>query len=473
MIMKKKNQPNWIIALILSMTLIGFVSCEEDDPKSNIAGIISFGFSDAVVSDYTFGIDQTNRTISNSNVLPYGTDVSALRAVFEAAEFATVTVGGVEQVSGVTVNNFTEPVTYTVTAEDGITTVNYTVTVNVSQVNPDEVSWHQLTNAAQWNPLRSVIATRHNDKIWVFGSQLGSFNAYSHFVYSSSDGVSWTQETATIDGEEKPFPPAEYSGIVLFQNQIWIVGGHSPGESINGGTTFDRARNDLWKSTNGTSWTMVSPEAWPARLRPNVLVHDNKMWIISGNPRPVFNILQAPITDVWSSTDGETWTQVTATYNFPPRTMPAAFTYDNKMFISGGNAVAGNNPPDMLNDLWYSTDGATWTQVNVQTPYPARWGHKIVAYGDRLFMIGGESDRTGNAVFDDLWISEDGGVNWREVSSDDPEAIPSNFSPRTEHSMFVDPSGDFWIIGGKTLNNIDGFATYLNDVWKGRLSILE
>lgn len=469
--MKKKNLSKWIIALILSMTVFGFASCEKDDPKSNISGIISFGFADAVVSDYTFSIDQTNRTITNNDVLPYGTDVTALKAVFEPAEFATVTIDGVEQVSGVTVNDFSEPITYTVTAEDGVTVVNYTVTVNVSQINPDEVSWQQVTNAASWTALKFMAATHFDGKLWVFTSALGGFNSYNSATYNSTDGVTWTEVNTTVGGEDKPVPPTQYAALVTFQNQLWLIGGHEPGE----GFSFSDVRNFLWKSSDGLSWTKVEPtDSWEKRERTNALVYDNKLWVISGNGYPAFTTLLAiPKTDVWSSTDGENWTQATAETNFPARTWPATFVYDNKMYISGGNTAAGNDPVNMLNDLWYSTDGATWTEVNVATPYPPRWGHKIVVYGDRLFMIGGESDRTGEAVFNDMWVSEDGGVNWREVTEEDPEGIPSTFKARTEHSMFVDEDGDFWIIGGKTLNNQDGFATYLNDVWKGRLSILE
>ncbi len=40
---------------------------------------------------------------------------------------ATAQVGGVGQVSGTTGNDFSSPVTYTVTAEDGTTTSDWTV----------------------------------------------------------------------------------------------------------------------------------------------------------------------------------------------------------------------------------------------------------------------------------------------------------------------------------------------------------
>jgi hypothetical protein len=77
-------------------------------------------------------IDETAKTIAV--VVPFGTDVTTLKMSFTvSSSFAKVTVGGATQVSGTTANNFTSPVTYTVTANDGSTAV-YTVTVTVTPV---------------------------------------------------------------------------------------------------------------------------------------------------------------------------------------------------------------------------------------------------------------------------------------------------------------------------------------------------
>ena len=64
--------------------------------------------------------------------VPYGTDVSNLVATFTSSEGSTVTVGGKVQVSGVTPNDFSHPVEYVVTAQDGVTKKTYTVTVIVA-----------------------------------------------------------------------------------------------------------------------------------------------------------------------------------------------------------------------------------------------------------------------------------------------------------------------------------------------------
>ena len=78
-------------------------------------------------------IDQSDHSIAVT--VPGGTDVSDLVASFTTTG-ASVAVGDVAQVSGTTANDFSDPVTYTVTAADG-STQDYTVTVTAVWVRPE------------------------------------------------------------------------------------------------------------------------------------------------------------------------------------------------------------------------------------------------------------------------------------------------------------------------------------------------
>lgn len=77
-----------------------------------------------LTSDVTGTISGT----SISAMVPSGTDVTALVATFTTTG-ASVAVGAAAQTSGATPNDFTSPVTYTVTAADS-STKDYTVTVS-------------------------------------------------------------------------------------------------------------------------------------------------------------------------------------------------------------------------------------------------------------------------------------------------------------------------------------------------------
>jgi hypothetical protein len=76
-------------------------------------------------------IDQDAHTVALT--VPFGTDVKHLVATFTTTG-ASVKVGSTTQTSGSTVNDFTDPVTYTVTAGDS-STQDYTVTVTVQPIH--------------------------------------------------------------------------------------------------------------------------------------------------------------------------------------------------------------------------------------------------------------------------------------------------------------------------------------------------
>jgi hypothetical protein len=76
-----------------------------------------------VTSDASGAITATTVTVH----VPYNADVTSIIPTFSITG-AEVTVAGVEQHSGVTANDFTTPITYTVVAADG-TTKDYAVTV--------------------------------------------------------------------------------------------------------------------------------------------------------------------------------------------------------------------------------------------------------------------------------------------------------------------------------------------------------
>jgi len=76
-------------------------------------------------------VDAANKTIAVE--MPAGADATGLVATFALSDGATAKVGTVDQVSGQTSNDFTNPVIYDVTAEDGVTTQSWTVTVTVAK----------------------------------------------------------------------------------------------------------------------------------------------------------------------------------------------------------------------------------------------------------------------------------------------------------------------------------------------------
>ncbi len=108
--------------------------------KSSEKAITAFAFSGLSAIGL---IDESSSTISVSVL--YGTDVTNLAAIFSVSDKASVKVASTIQTSGNTTNNFSSPVIYVVTAEDG-STRNYTVTVTIGE--PAQITSANVTITA-------------------------------------------------------------------------------------------------------------------------------------------------------------------------------------------------------------------------------------------------------------------------------------------------------------------------------------
>jgi len=99
----------------------------EDLVNSNAAEILTYSIP-TVGSTST--INSAARTIALT--APYGTVITALASTFTtSASITSVKIGVTAQVTEVTQNNFSTPKTYTIIAQDGITTRNWVVTLTV------------------------------------------------------------------------------------------------------------------------------------------------------------------------------------------------------------------------------------------------------------------------------------------------------------------------------------------------------
>ncbi|NRB40099.1 MAG: hypothetical protein HRU20_16805 [Pseudomonadales bacterium] len=77
---------------------------------------------------------------------------------------------------------------------------------------------------------------------------------------------------------------------------------------------------------------------------------------------------------------------------------------------------AGLESSQRLNDIWSSSNGITWIEENNQAAFPARAMHQVVCFQDRLWLMAGLEQGTGN--MNDVWSSSDGihwGLNYRGI----------------------------------------------------------
>lgn len=146
----------------------------------------------------------------------------------------------------------------------------------------DGREWKQATAAAEWSPRAYHQAAVLNDRIYVFGG--GNYTPQyeaKNDVWSSADGMHWTQETPAA-----PWSPRLWFSSVVYRDHIWVLGGWSNNPSRNWG--------DVWYSPDGKKWTqLVSGESWKERHELSAYVFQDKIWIAGGHAQPLSS-------EVWS-----------------------------------------------------------------------------------------------------------------------------------------------------------------------------
>ena len=197
--------------------------------------------------------------------------------------------------------------------------------------------WKLATPNAPWAPRRNHRLLVFENKMWLIGGAKSSGRSdqtptqFFNDVWSSADGVNWTQVTPGAAWEAR-------DGFIAlnFAYRMWVIGGEG--------------RRDVWSSPDGKTWTQTTAAAdWPERRSGGGLVFDGKMWIFGGLER----------NDVWSSTDGKKWQPAFVHAPWTTRGAEHSVVFDGKLWLFGGKT---GRP-----DSWVES-GDVW----IMSPPPTR-----------------------------------------------------------------------------------------------------
>lgn len=203
--------------------------------------------------------------------------------------------------------------------------------------------------------------------------------------------------------------------VVIGGDALWFAGG----------STAAVPSREVWRSTNGTDWTLVGQ--LPQRRTDGALAtfHDQLIYIAGSDATQV--------NTVYASPDGVAWSTIG---QLPSPASNFGFAIHNsQMFVVGGNGNADN--------VFASNDGATWTTVG-HLPDPNHGG-SLVSKDGRLWYVGGH-----DASLYDWVLSSTDGATWTMEGT-----IPL---AREYHSAVVRDSA-IWIVGG-----MDTASVKLTDV---------
>ncbi|HLX54202.1 MAG TPA: kelch repeat-containing protein, partial [Aquella sp.] len=406
-----------------------------------------------------------------------------------------VAVNGVTQFSGTTTNDFTNPVTYVVTAADGTTQI-YTVTINFTN---NLWTWVSGTNAflprgtygtkgigsvnnIPGGRVESILQLISNN-VWLFGgngygtsASAGNINDLWQYNPSNNQwtwmggpniinqrGTYGTQGT----GSTSNIPGARSIGVSWADSSgnFWLFGGSGFGVSGPPGRL-----NDLWKySTSGASagqWT----------------------WVSGSNTTNAFAVYGSQGTGSSSNTPGA-------------RLGAISWTDSNGNFwLFGGDGFVASGGAGSLNDLWkYTPSNNQWTWVSgtnltnqlgiygtqgIASPGNMPGGRKLsqhwVDSSGNLWLFGGFGFGAsgGSSFLNDLWKYTPstnawtwvGGTNLlNQVGIYGTQGIGSTSNipgARYEGMSWVDSSGNFWLFGGLAVaSTIPLNDDVINDLW--------
>ena len=224
-------------------------------------------------------------------------------------------------------------------------------------------------------------------------------------MWSSADGAAWQLQT------HAPWEPRHTAGYVVHQNKMWIVGGDANQRHY---------QSDVWSSSDGVRWVKVGDRVpWAPRVLHCTVAHKGKIWIMGGQTLPQFAPApEAFHNDVWNTPDGVHWTRVLASAPWSPRGMiGGSAVFRDRIWILGGGTYDTPQHPArrFYNDVWSSADGVHW-QLHVEhAPWKARQYHDVAVFDNKMWVIGGRLNNVPYTFKNDVWFSTNG-ATWTQAT---------------------------------------------------------
>jgi hypothetical protein len=284
----------------------------------------------------------------------------------------------------------------------------------------------------------------------------------------------WMNVRPTVPFDPGMWAPRAGLQAVELRNDLYVMGGRGPFSFETETVLY----GDVWKSTDvGATWTKVAqwqpgqgaPRMWKPRAYFGSVTHRGRMYVIGGQnfetrPNPIFPDGCAflppgapclPVVpnstffnDVWSSKDGVNWSVETTDAPWGGRAGLSSVIHNGAIYVLGGSqgddASTGGAGRILLNDVWMSRDGRTWTEVTRKGPgWAPRAGAAVVSKDGYIYVLGGErgfscgfdpasacQPATQTLYFNDVWRSRDG-ASWELVTAS------AGWSPRPGHQCVV------------------------------------
>lgn len=369
-------------------------------------------------SSFPFTINQSTGEIYNYDSLFFATRVSKVVVNMNVEGVASIyndATGTYDYFAAEDSIDFTSPRKFRITSTDGSYSKDYTISVNVHQVEPELMVWKEVAGAVSLNPKKAI---ESGGDVYVFGTLADRTPVFTTSSVGSIMPWSAYQE---VNGLPKT---VDFTTVHLFNGKWYAL-----------------AAGDLYASENAVDWSPVSQGNNYVTII-GTSDDDGYMWL-AGNGH------------IYRTADGETVeTTGTLPEDFPLygiSTSSYALSHNKNIIrymLVGYTDEERSDVPKVWSKL--STENDWVVYDNADNPYscPALDGLAVVRYDNFLYAFGGKGSVGNNEVeaFNSFYISKDNGVVWK---------TPEGFYQRLPEVLkgknlsfvtFVDSDNHIWII---------------------------
>jgi N-acetylneuraminic acid mutarotase len=415
----------------------------------------------------SFSISGATGVVTGTNIavtLPFGTDATALTATFTTAAGYFLFVGNTPQISGVTVNNFTNPVTYravSLTSSSSLSKtatseIEYIVTVTVSLSSDNSITSYSLKTSDNLYSATGVISGTNISVVMPFGTPSTTSLIATFVTTGSSVTVGGTTQQSGVT-ENNFTSPVSYLVTAFDGSQqtytITVTIASSSDKAITSFVLAGRSgiitgSNIAVTVPNGTSLTSLVATFTTTGV--SVFVGSTQQ--ISGSTP---NDFTSTVSYVVHAADGST-----ATYNvtvvFSNWTWMSGSSTRNHGGVYGtlGIPSSSNIPGTRDRSIsWIDTSGNLWLFSGFGLDSTSTQGH----LNDLWKYVPSTGQWT--------WVSGSNLSNQTGVYGTQGVANPANVPGGRRASIsWIDTSGNLWLFGG---NGFDSTTLgNLNDLWK-------
>lgn len=374
-------------------------------------------------SSYPFTINQSAGEIYNDDSLLFATKVSKVVVNMNIEGVASIyndATGTYDYFAAEDSIDFTSPRKFRITSTDGSYSKDYTISVNVHQVDPELMVWKEVAGSVGLNPQRAI---ESDGMVYVFGTLADRTPVFTTSSVASNMPWSDCQKVKRLP-EAVDFTTVDFTTVHLFRG-VWYV----------------LADGDLYASENAEYWSPVSQgNDYVAII--GASDDDGYMWLASNE-------------SIYRTHDGVTVESVCALPgDFPlynVSTLSYALSHNKNIIrymLVGYTDEKRSDVPKVWSKLSTENDWVVYDNADNPYPCPALDGLAVVHYDNFLYAFGGKGTVGSNEVeaFNSFYISKDNGIVWK---------TPEGFYQRMPEELkgknlsfvtFVDSDNHIWII---------------------------